>query len=139
MSWHHIKPKHGFRSGFESRVASELNASGQTFEYETEKIHYIKPEKKCTYNPDIIVRVNSEGKPKKKPLYIELKGRFQNEDRQKHILVRAQHKDLDIRFVFENPRAKIGKGSKTTYGMWCDRHKIKYAKMHVPQEWLDEE
>ena len=139
MSWSNIKPTHGFRSGFESRVASELNALEQSFEYETEKIHYIRPEKRSAYNPDIIIRVNSDGKPKKKTLYIELKGRFLNTDRQKHILVRSQHEGIDIRFVFENPNAKLSKKSKTTYGMWCDKHNIKYAKLHVPQEWLDEE
>ncbi len=33
-------------------------------------------------------------------------------DRQKHLLVRDQHPELDIRFVFSRSAAKINKASK---------------------------
>ncbi len=132
--------QHGFRSGFESRVASELTSAGVKFEYETEKLIYVRPERKSSYTPDIIIRNKPDGTPKVNVLYVELKGRFLTADRQKHILLKNQHKgSLDIRFVFENPNAKIGKKSKTTVGMWCEKHGFKYAKMHIPQEWIEEE
>jgi hypothetical protein len=140
MAWSNIKPKHGFRSGFESRVADELNADKITFEYETVKIPYEQPARKSAYNPDIIIRVKPDGTPKKKVLYVELKGRLLTSMRQKHLLIKSQHgDDYDIRFVFQNPSAKIGKKSKTTYAMWCDKHNFKYAKNHIPQEWLEED
>lgn len=132
--------QHGFRSGFESRVATELSADNITFEYETEKIAYERPARKSAYNPDIIIRVKPDGTPKNRVLYCELKGRFLTQDRQKHLLIRNQHGDAyDIRFVFQNPSAKIGKKSKTTYAMWCDKHNFKYAKNHIPKEWLEED
>lgn len=132
--------QHGFRSGFESRVATELTTSNITFEYETVKIAYERPARRSAYNPDIIIRVKPDGTPKNKVLYCELKGRFLTQDRQKHLLIKAQHgSDYDIRFVFQNPSAKIGKKSRTTYGMWCDKHGFKYAKNHIPLEWLEED
>ena len=33
---------------------------------------------------------------------------------------------------------KISKQSKTTYGMWCEKHGFLYAAKVVPQEWIDE-
>lgn len=129
--------QHGFRSGFEKRIASELTDQAITFEYETEKLKYEKPARSASYTPDIIIRVRPDGSLKEKPLYIELKGRFLTACRQKHLLLKNQH-DYDIRFVFENPKAKISKRSKTTYAMWCERHGFKYAKLHIPQEWIEE-
>ncbi|MBZ5882545.1 endonuclease I, partial [Escherichia coli] len=60
------------------------------------------------------------------------------EDRQKHLLINAQHPELDIRFVFSNPKARISKTSQTTYADWCERHGFKYAAKVIPQEWIDE-
>ena len=58
--------------------------------------------------------------------------------RKKHKLVKEQHPDLDIRFVFSNPKSRIGKKSQTTYGMWCERFGFKYATGEVPLEWTKE-
>jgi hypothetical protein len=71
-------------------------------------------------------------------LIIETKGRFVTEDRQKHLLIKAQHPELDIRFVFSNSRAKISKTSKTTYAAWCDKYGFKYADKRIPEAWLEE-
>ena len=67
---------------------------------------------------------------------VETKGRFVTADRQKHKLIKEQHPTKDIRFVFSNPNAKIGKKSTTTYAMWCDKHGFKFAKGFIPKEWL---
>lgn len=69
---------------------------------------------------------------------METKGRFTATDRKKHLLVKAQRPDLDIRFVFSNSRAKLNKGSKTTYADWCNKHGFLYADKLIPTEWLDE-
>tara|TARA_R110002095_G_scaffold124022_1_gene107773 strand:+ start:107 stop:295 length:189 start_codon:yes stop_codon:yes gene_type:complete len=60
------------------------------------------------------------------------------EDRQKHILIRKQRPDLDIRFVFDNPNARISKTSKTTYAAWCEKNGFLYARKTIPREWIDE-
>ena len=69
---------------------------------------------------------------------MESKGRFVTEDRQKHLLVKKQHPELDIRFVFSNPRARISKTSATTYAAWCDKHGFLYAEKFIPAAWLKE-
>lgn len=120
--------KYGFRSGLEDRVAKELTNQGIPFTYEEEKIHYVKPARNAKYTPDF--KIGS--------LYIETKGRFMVADRQKHLLIKEQHPDLDIRFVFSNPNQKISKTSKTTYAMWCEKHGFLYSKESIPHSWLKE-
>jgi hypothetical protein len=71
-------------------------------------------------------------------MFIETKGRFMVADRQKHILIKEQHPDLDIRFVFSNPKQRISKSSRTTYAMWCEKHGFLYAKESIPNAWLKE-
>ncbi len=125
--------KYGYRSGLEDSIAEELSQAGVKFSYESEKISFIQPTKKRTYTPDFPI-TNSSGYS----WYLEVKGRFVTADRQKHLYVKEQYANLDIRFVFTNANAKISKTSKTTYGMWCDKYGFKYATKHVPKEWFDE-
>lgn len=130
--------KYGFRSGLEETNAAELTATGVDFTYEEEKIEYEKPARQAKYTPDFIVTTRPDGTPRAKPLIVETKGRFLTADRQKHLLIKRQHPDLDIRFVFNNPNAKISKTSKTTYAKWCEKHGFLYAKNSVPRAWLEE-
>lgn len=120
--------KYGFRSGLESRVAKELTDQGIPYTYEEDKIHYVKPARKAKYTPDFKIG----------NIFIETKGRFMVADRQKHLLIKEQHPDVDIRFVFTNPNQRISKTSKTTYAMWCEKHGFLYAKEHIPHKWLKE-
>jgi len=126
--------KHGWRSGLEERNANLLDALGVTFEYEGERIEYIKPQTKHRYTPDFPLTTLGTGKK----IYVETKGRFMVADRQKHLLIRKQRPDLDIRFVFDNPNGRISKTSKTTYAMWCDKHAFQYARKLIPEEWINE-
>jgi hypothetical protein len=71
-------------------------------------------------------------------IVVETKGYFETADRQKHILVKAQHPELDLRFVFSNPDKPISKGSKTSYAMWCEKNGFLYAKGVIPKEWLSQ-
>jgi hypothetical protein len=59
-------------------------------------------------------------------------------DRQKHLMVKEQHPELDIRFVFSNSKSKLSKISQTTYGDWCIKHGFKYADKDIPMSWLNE-
>ncbi|TCR92603.1 endodeoxyribonuclease [Rhizobium sp. BK376] len=119
----------GYRSGLEDKVADELRAVGHSFEYEQLKVEYLKPARKAKYTPDFKL---ANG------IIVETKGRFLTEDRQKHLLVKAQHPELDIRFVFSSSRTRISKQSKTTYGMWCETHGFQYADKSIPKAWLHE-
>lgn len=71
-------------------------------------------------------------------IIIETKGRFTAADRKKHLLIKEQHPEFDIRFVFSNSRTKLNKGAKSSYGEWCSKHGFLYADKVIPQEWLDE-
>lgn len=130
--------QYGFRSGLEERTAEALSSLGVSFSFEEKKVEYVKPAREAKYTPDFEIKTRPDGTPRKQPLIIETKGRFLTEDRQKHLLVRKQHPELDIRFVFSNPNSRISKTSKTTYASWCEKHGFLYAKEKIPQEWLEE-
>jgi len=118
--------KHGYRSGLEDRISKQLKSLSVPVKYEEMKIKYAINEVR-TYTPDFELPNG---------IIIESKGRFVVADRKKHLLIKKQHPELDIRFVFSNSRAKINKGSKTTYGMWCDKHGFLYADKLIPEEWI---
>jgi len=118
--------KHGYRSGLEDNISKDLKERGVKFEYETFKIKYEVQENR-TYTPDFILPNG---------VIIESKGRFTTTDRKKHLLVKKQHPDLDIRFVFSNSKGKLYKGSKTTYADWCEKHGFMYADKRIPDEWV---
>ena len=67
---------------------------------------------------------------------VETKGLFTAADRRKHLEVKRQHPELDIRFVFSSSKSKINKGSKTTYGMWCEKYGYQYADRDIPKDWF---
>jgi hypothetical protein len=117
----------GFRSGLEGKVAKQLEVLGVKVEYETTKVKYVIPESLHTYTPDFVLPNG---------IVVETKGRFVVADRKKHLLIKQQHPDLDIRFVFQNPKNKITKGSKTTYADWCIKNGFQYADKRIPDEWL---
>jgi len=121
--------KHGYRSGFEHKVSDQLKENKIKFEYETTVIDYIKPETSHTYTIDFTLPNG---------ILVETKGRWVLEDRKKHLLIKKQHPELDIRMVFQSSKTKIRKGSKTTYAMYCDKHDIPWAEKVIPESWLKE-
>jgi hypothetical protein len=129
LSPNEVGMKYGFRSGLEEKVAEFLTSKGVKFTFETLKVPYVKPETKHIYTPDFIL---DNG------IIIETKGRWLLDDRKKHILIRKQHPNLDIRILFQNANAKISKGSKTSYADFCEKHGIPYAHREIPVAWLKE-
>ena len=121
--------KEGYRSGLEDQVAAQLRGLGIEPRYEDEKIFYTRPARETFYKPDFILPNG---------IIIETKGRFITSDRQKHILLKDQHPELDIRFVFSNPNTRISQGSPTTYAMWCMKNSFMYAKKYIPLAWIKE-
>ena len=122
-----VAKKYGFKSGLEENISNQIAAKGIEVKYESEKVAYIIPASQHTYNPDFRLPNG---------IIIETKGRFVAADRKKHQLVKEQHPNLDIRFVFSNSKNKISKNSKTTYGMWCEKNGFKYADKEIPEEWF---
>jgi Phage endonuclease I len=123
--------EHGFRSGLEDRIASELTSRGIPVVYEDPEhvIRYTKPQRESRYTPDFVLPNG---------IIVETKGRFITADRQKHLLIKKQHPEKDIRFVFSNSRARISKQSKTTYADWCLKYGFKFADKSIPPGWLAE-
>lgn len=121
--------KNGYRSGLEDRISDQLKSLSVPVKYEEFKIKYTVPESLHTYTPDFELPNG---------IIIESKGRFVAADRKKHLLVQQQHPKLDIRFVFSNSKAKISKGSKTSYADWCIKHGFLYADKLIPEEWINE-
>lgn len=118
-----------YRSGLEESNAKHLQALGVDSAYEAYEIEYIVPASKHKYTPDFVLPNG---------IVIETKGVWDAEDRRKHLLLKEQYPQLDIRFVFNRSKQKLYKGSKTTYGKFCEQHCIKYADKLIPTEWVKE-
>ena len=99
--------------------------------YEGYSLRYTVPERVARYTPDFPMHWNG--------VIVETKGRFLTADRQKHLLVKNDWPDLDIRFVFSNPNTRISKQSATTYADWCAKHGFQFAKMLTPASWMRED
>lgn len=121
--------KHGWRSGLEDKVGAFLSREDIDFEYEETVLPYEVPSRPAKYTPDFVLPNG---------IIIETKGRWVTADRQKMALIKEQHPDLDIRMVFSRSTTRISKTSKTTYGMWCEKHGFPYADRLPPREWLHE-
>jgi hypothetical protein len=119
----------GYRSGLEESIATDLKDKGVSFKFEERVIGYVDPAKERKYTPDFELPNG---------IIIESKGRFLVVDRQKHMKIKAQHPQYDIRFVFSNSKSKLNKTSNTTYAMWCDKNGFKYADKTIPDAWLQE-
>lgn len=132
-----------YRSGLEVRVTEQLDELKAAYEFEPidGKIVYEIPSSIHTYTPDFVITTKSG-----KTIIVETKGIWDYADRYKHLLIRQQHPDLDIRFVFTRSKQRIRKGSSTTYRDICEGHgrspfkgiKWTYADKRIPQEWLHE-
>tara|TARA_R100000322_G_C5303069_1_gene155712 strand:+ start:75 stop:485 length:411 start_codon:yes stop_codon:yes gene_type:complete len=120
-----------FRSKSEEKIYNTLIEKNIPCEYEKGKIEYEWLEYK-KYIPDFILKNNG--------IMLEVKGRFVREDRKKHLFIRKQKPELDIRFIFDNPKAKLYKGGKMTNASWCKKHKFKYCSLRegIPEEWFHE-
>lgn len=118
-----------YRSKFEEKVAESLEEQNVPYEYESHKIEYEVPSRKAKYTPDFRLPNN---------IIVEAKGLFDASDRAKHLLIKAQHPEIDIRFCFQRASTRLRKGSPTSYAMWCEKHGFKYCEKTIPEEWIKE-
>lgn len=134
-----------FRSGLEKKIAAQLDGAGIKYDYEDLIVPYEVPARTAKYKADFPIRDTN--------IIIEGKGhfgannfggRFSNmrdnsvKERQKFALLKEQHPDLDIRFVFSRASAPIYKGSKTTHGKWAEDHGFMWSEKVMPPEWVEE-
>lgn len=124
------KPKSKYKSKLEDKMAQLLSLMKVGFVYEDKDkvLPYEIPASKHKYYPDWCVG----------DMILETKGLWDNEDRNKILYVLQQHPGIDLRMVFENPKLPIYKGSKTTYGDWCDKKGIKWGTIADVPKWLNE-
>ena len=131
MSPHKVRReaiKNGYRSGLEDIVATYLKEHKIKFLYEKIKIEWEDLSYR-TYTPDFVLNNG---------IIIETKGRFTVADRRKHLCIKRQHPDLDIRFVFTNSKTKLRKGAKSSYAEWCIKYDFRYYDRIIPEDWLKE-
>lgn len=105
----------GYRSMSEVRFAARLNKLKVPFDYEKDKLTYQHAPQKYT------VDFTLKNKKTDEPIYIEYKGKLDAATRKKMRSIKRCNPDTDLRIVFEKPRNKIFKGSKTTYGEWATK------------------
>ena len=116
-----------YRSGLEEKIQTQLAEAKIKAQYEPGRIPYTVAPK--TYTPDFVLPNG---------IVIETKGYFLSADRTKHLVIKAQHPNIDLRFIFQNPNQKLNKTSHTTYADWCKKHGFAYASKRIPTEWLTE-
>lgn len=118
------------KSSFEDKILSELDRDNINYLYEPDKITYYVER---LYIPDLLIN----------DIYIELKGYLREDDQRKMRAVKAQHPELDIRFVFQNANATIQgakkrkDGSKMTCGQWADRYGFEWSNQRIPKIWIE--
>jgi hypothetical protein len=118
---------YGFRSGLEKANATHLERNGQKVRFEELVIPYVVPETRRKYHLDFVLPNG---------ICVETKGKFETNDRAKHLLLKSQYPDLDLRFVFQRPHDPIYKGSKTTLAQWAEKFGFKWATKLIPVEWM---
>ncbi len=108
------------RSNLEIKLAGILNDLDVPWSYEVTKIPYTIPESKHNYTVDFTV-MNG--------ILIEGKGYLSDhKERYKYVLLKEQHPDLDLRFVFDNP-VKLCGGTKMTHAKWAEKYGFKYCSI----------
>lgn len=116
----------GYKSGFERNVATNLAVRKIKFSYEPLKVPYILS---CEYNPDFYFPGHG--------FYVETKGKLMSEERRKHLAVKKQHPELDLRFCFMEAHKKMP-GTKSTHAQWADRNGFLWCDKEIPEEWFND-
>ena len=118
--------KRGYRSQLEETIAKQIVKAKHKLRYEKTKIKWVDFAIR-SYTPDFVL---DNG------IIIEVKGFWSTSDRRKHVEIKQQYPDLDIRLLFENSKRKIRKGSSTTYAVWCEKKNILFWDRVIPPKWF---
>lgn len=131
-----------YRSGFERRLAEEVDTQGGTFDYEAKSYEYDLPITRrwchdCGSKNIFTTRWYTPDYFFKNGVIVEAKGRLDAEQRKKLLAVREAHPDIDLRLVFMRNN-KIHPRSKTRYSDWAENNGFKWAIDSIPIEWIEE-
>jgi hypothetical protein len=121
-----------YRSGLEVSLSKQLIEAGVPFRFEPDQLPYIRNGKVAWYTPDFKVADGT---------YLEGKGYFHggDKDRQKLILIKNQHPEIDLRIVFQKESTPVSKDTTLTYGDWADTCGFTWAGGgKIPQDWLED-
>ena len=67
---------------------------------------------------------------------VEAKGWFRPKEQEKYLSLKANYKELDLRFLFQKPHQKLPRAKRMTYAKWADKHKFIWAEgPYIPKEW----
>lgn len=120
---------------FELKIEEELYIAFsskvlKSFDFEGNKINYVKPEKMRVYTPDFTV-IKRDGSV----MFLETKGYFRPEHRTKMKHVKRCNPDLDIRMIFMRDHW-INRRTRFNYSKWCERNDFPCAFNTIPEDWL---
>jgi hypothetical protein len=141
-----------FDSGLERDNNKVLEKSGLTFGYNDGpcKIDYVINQRHSSCSDCGSTNVGKKHKytadfwfysKSGKLILIETKGHpraWTGKTRAKHVAIKKQYPEVDLRFVFNNKNAKIGRGAKTTNKQWCDQQGFECESNLIPKRWLEE-
>ena len=121
------------RSKLELKFEEILKDYTIEYEYEVTRIPYVVPQSNHVYTVDWTL-ING--------LLIETKGYLSDhKERYKYVLLKEQHPDLDLRFVFDNPNKLCG-GTKMTHAKWAEKYGFKYCSIKDTEQirtWIKEQ
>jgi len=120
------------RSKLELKFEDIIKDTTKDYQYEVTKIKYIVPESEHVYTVDWTIH---------NTLLIETKGYLSDySERKKYELIKKQHPDLNIKFVFDNPNKLCG-GTKMTHGKWAEKNNFDYCGIKDTEkvaQWIKE-
>lgn len=117
----------GYRSGLEVKFQTACESRGWILGYEQDKIKYLIPESKHSYTPDFTVTKNC---------YIETKGLWVAADRKKAVLIKEQHPDITILYVFQRDQL-LYKTSPTGYIEWARKNGLDACTFADTSHWTN--
>ena len=125
-------PEKKRRSKLELKFEEIIKEFDVAYDYEVTKIPYTIPESNHNYTVDWTF-ING--------LLVETKGYLSDhKERYKYVLLKQQHPDLDLRFVFDNPNKLCG-GTKMTHAKWAEKYGFRYCSIKDTEQiesWLKE-
>jgi Phage endonuclease I len=116
-----------YRSALEKKFIEICLKNGWDIGYEVDKIKYVIPASTHSYTPDFTVTKN---------VYIETKGLWVSADRKKAVLIKEQHPDVKILYVFLRNQ-RITKNSKTTYLEWAEKNGLMACTFADKETWTN--
>lgn len=133
---HAVQDYHGnpimVRSRLEIDVVRILSETNIPWEYEKSKLKYSIPESQHTYIVDFTVG----------NLLLEGKGRLEDyAERKKYELIKEQHPEIDLRFIFADPDKIVGGTKKTTHKDWATKVGFQWCSVKdkaTIQSWIKE-